>query len=269
MHRWKGEGMKKWSKVIGVLAVAAVAALCLAACGGGGGSAASSSSAAKAYDPIYVVTNWKMYSNMGDGNPVLTGEWVMEYDEHGNNTKQTITNINPTTNEKQESVSTWSDFDANGYPAKFVNAQGATSTTKWTVENGQAVSAGSDMSTSEFAYYDDGKLKSQVIEYPDRKVTVEYDENGRQTSQVTEGGEHPSTTEMTWTLDDKGFVTGLSRTSTMANGEANTDNFTVECDENGNIVKVIRDGVLAYEFEYQKIDNPSTWAWVKSFNPRF
>ena len=265
--------MKKWSKVIGVAVVAAMAALCLAACGGGGSSsgsaAASSSGSANAYEPIYVVTKWSSYSNLGEGSePVLTSEWTFEYDEHGNNTKQIVKNLDPVSNEWDEAALTWSDFDEYGYPGTYVGRDGNTTKNEWTIEDGHAVKNVSSTSTVEYTYYDDGKLKTQVITYEDRKVTVGFDENGRQVSQVTEGGDYPSKGESVWVLDDQGNVVSVTRTTTMEKtGQTMSNEYTFENDENGNITKVYRDGVLCEELEYQKIDNPSTWAWVGSWNP--
>lgn len=269
--------MKKLSKIIGIAFVAAFAALCLTACGGGSGSAASSGSSAAAHEPIYVIKHVTMYSYMMDENGTVTetweaGSWDYEYDDHGNKTQWTATNINPNTKESQTNTYVYSDYDENGYAGATVQPDGTSSTTEWTVEDGHAVkNASSTGSTAEFTYYADGKLKSQHIVYNDgRDVIVEYDENGRPSHQVIEGGQYPQTIDYAWTLDDQGRAVSSKRTTTMTNtGEVHENEMTYEYDENGNISTVYTNGAMSQELEYQKIDNPSTQAWISSWIPQF
>lgn len=270
--------MKKLSKIVGIAFVAAFAALCLTACGGGSGSAVSSGSSTAAYEPIYVIKHVTMYGNVIDGvtgtvtEHYEAGSWDYEYDEHGNRTQWTVTNINPNTNESQTSKYTYSNHDENGYAGSSVMPDGTTSTTEWTIEDGHAVkSVSSTGSTAEFTYYPDGKMKSQHIVYDDgRDVTVEYDENGRPAHQVIVGGDYPQTMDYVWTLDDQGRAVSVKRTSTMTNtGEAHESESTYEYDEDGNISTVYTNGAVSHEIEYQKIDNPSTQAWISSWIPQF
>ena len=132
-------------------------------------------------------------------------------------------------------------------------------------------STSSTGASCEYTYYADGKLKSQHIVYDDgRDITVEYDENGRPAHQVTEGGDYPQTIDYAWTVDGQGHVTGLTRTTNMtATGDVRSDEITFDCDEDGNITASYMGGALATEFEYQKIENPSTNAWVSSWIPQF
>ena len=185
--------------------------------------------------------------------------------------KQVLEATDPQTNEDKTTTSTWADFDEYGYPGTFDNGNGQVTKTEWTVEDGHAVKSTSDTYTAELSYYADGKLKSQVLDYGDNgKVMVSYDENGRQVSTVNEGGENPNTFEKTWILDDKGNVTGYIGVSKMEkSGMTSTTERTCECDANGNVIAVKDGDVTVVELEYQKIDNPSTWAWIKSFNPQF
>lgn len=272
--------MKKLSKIIGIAFVAAFAALCLTACGGGSGSgsAVSSSGAANAYEPIYVIKHVTMYGNVFDEtvgtvtDHYEAGSWDYEYDEHGNRTQWTATNINPNTNESKTNKYTYSDFDENGYAGSSVSADGTSNTTEWTIEDGHAVkSVSSAGTTAEFTYYPDGKMKSQHIVYGDgRDVTLEYDENGRPAHQVTVGGEYPQTIDYAWTLDDQGRAVSSTRTTTMTNtGEVHENETTYEYDENGNMSVVYFHGAVSHEIEYQKIDNPSTQAWISSWIPQF
>ena len=275
--------MKKFGKIVGIAFLAAFAVLCLTACGGGGGSASgsaasSSDSAANAYEPIYVIKHVTMYSNTYDESAgeitehLKTGSWDYEYDEHGNRTKWVATNTNPQTNESQTNTYTYSDFDENGYAGSSLGADGTKSTTEWTIEDGHAVKSVSTSGvTCEYSYYADGKLKSQRFVYDDgRDTTVEYDENGRPAHQVTVGGDHPQTVDYEWTLDDQGRAVSSKRTSTMTDtGEVHESESTYEYDENGNISAVCFHGAVSQEIEYQKIDNPSTNAWVSSWISQF
>lgn len=273
--------MRKLTKIAVAAAMAALVAVCLAACGGSssaGGSAASSSASAASYDPIYVVKHVTLYSNTYDmtTNTVTEhkegGSWDYEYDEHGNRTQWTATNINPNTNESQTNKYTYSDFDEFGNAGSSVGADGTKSTTEWTIEDGHAVKGVSSAgSTFEYTYYADGKLKSQHIVRDDgQDVTVEFDENGRQAHQVTVGGDYPQTIDYEWTLDDQGRAVSKKVTTTMTDtGQVNEQEYTYELDENGNISTVYFHGEVSHEIEYQKIDNPSTWAWISSWVPQF
>lgn len=273
--------MRKLTKIAVAAAMAALVAVCLAACGGGsssaGGSAASSSASAASYDPIYVVKHVTMYSSMLDESGKATetwesGSWDFEYDEHGNRTQWTATSINPQTNESQTNKYTYSDFDENGYVGSYVTPDGTKITTEWTIEDGHAVkSVSSSVQTIEYTYYADGKLKSQhIVRDEGQDVTVEFDENGRQAHQVTVGGDYPQTIDYEWTLDDQGRAVSKKATTTMTDtGQVNEQEYTYELDENGNVSTVYMNGAVSQEIEYQKIDNPSTWAWISSWVPQF
>ena len=255
--------MRKTGLFISFLLIMAFAVTCLGACGSGAGEASSSQSRG----PVYLVKHQSWYIETRD-DPYMTA--TNEYDEFGNMTKRTIETITDfSTNKKETTVLTYSEFDNDGYWAKSTNSKGDVITWENTIENGHATKrSNSDGATTEYAYYDDGKMKSLKTLIGDARTIIEYGENGLPESGSTEGTSAPEKSEYTWEFDDKGFIKGFTRTSDIT-GKTETSEYTAECDDDGNVILVYSNGKVSQKIEYQKIENPSTYAWVNSWHGCF
>jgi YD repeat-containing protein len=248
--------MRKFGVALAIIALAAVSAFGLAACGGGG----------VAQGPIYLVAKSTTYYSDGS----VLSESSYEYDEHGNLLKQVYSSTSVYDHETDETmVLEYGGYDENGYYDTTTSGSGDTSTWEWTIKDGHAVSSTDDQgNTTEYTYYDDGKLKSAVTLRGSERSTIEYDENGRILSIVTEGGDTSYMSTHEWQIDDDGNVEAYSSASKFGDGDVSTFSYRTQCDENGNIIYVYDadDGDLWEVYEYIKIDNPSTYAWIRSFD---
>ena len=261
--------MKKIARIVTVVALCTVAALAFAACGGSSSGAAANSqgasqgaSSVEAVEPAYVVSKMTMYQ---DGKETATIEY--EVNESGSVTEST------TIANGETRVTKASDFNELGYATKSSNDNGE-STNEFTIENGQVVKQvttfkGNDGQTStytiEYAYHDNGMLKSRITDDQNRVASQSYDENGY----ITESSNEPkaediigSTMSYTWEMDANGVPTSVTQevkaSDSSSEAGAATKTMKVECDEAGNLVKRYNeDGSLAVEYEYVKIDNPN------------
>ena len=255
--------MKKINALIAVGILGALLAVCLAGCGGSGSASASASgsaSSAAASEPVYLVSKRTMYDN--NGNVAFVTEYT--YDDQGRSLKVHSTSPANEGNSGIDQTREYSDFTPEGRYQKVTSSDGQEWTYTYTVENGQVTkSENSAGETSEYEYYGNGTPKRYTTTSENGETIIEFDENGYQTSSVLtpkKEGFYGGETVFEWTFDEAGKPVSCIRetTSTMpGNGQTNREEFTIACDDEGNIVKITNsDGNVVSELEYVKIDNP-------------
>ena len=250
----EGVVVRKIGIVVACATVTVMLAFGLAGCGG---------EATKG--PVYLKSKQTYYdTSSGEVQSELT--WT--YDAKGNKVKRLTKTVRNGSEVNVED--SYGDFDQDGYPATHSSKSGTDlidSTYEYTKENGRVVKAvESDGSEDVYTYYDDGKVKTR--EHTSKsgwKNLYEYDESGyviKNESSGDSGGDSKST--VMWTKDNNGIPTNMVFNSTSSGKSQVPISYTLQCDDNGNIIRAYTSlGKLYEEVEYTKIDSPSLAAWVE------
>lgn len=202
-----------------------------------------------------------------------------ENDDHGNGTK--ITQNMP----GADPYVTNYEFDDDGYLLSMSiegDEENAVTYTPEKDEQGRLVKlTGSDGTTQEYTYYDNGDIKtssysgSNYGEDPEgnwvqsgtfTNVTT-YDEEGLPIESVYDG-EVRQTTKYTYERDESGKIVKMKTTVEVASGDSEEPEVSeyesvVECDDNGNVIRIEEQGE-GYSYvtmaEYVEVTDPSPWA---------
>ncbi len=145
--------MKRLSVAFVVVLIAVLGTVSLVACSGSTSSTGGSSA-----NSIYLIKTKTMYSKADGATSIV---YENEYDEHGNLTKATTTSPKNGDMSSQFTTCEYGGFDENGYYSFTELTNGNKTTYEWTIENRHATKLKTrNGTTSEFEYYNDGKLKS-------------------------------------------------------------------------------------------------------------
>ena len=234
----------------------ALAITCVGCSNGDGGSTEIGSGDVTELDAVYLPVKTTTYYSDGD----KLSDYMVEYDEHGNvlGWKSVIYPYDSSDPDVSEKSFSSSDYDEFGYLQKWDGPSGEmTYSYKW--EDGKVVEAkGSNDSVSKYTYGEKGYIETDETTWEGNTILVTYDEDG-----YIIGTKGPNlTTTYTWTKDDKGHPTSITAINSATSA---AEKYTMECDENGNIVTVFNaDGNLYKEYEYTLIENPSEHAWLEA-----
>lgn len=259
--------MRKVSRAIFAVALIGAMAFVLVACGGGSGSvsggageSSASESAAGSETPkeYYAITKSVFYAEDGS----VRGESVYDRDEHGN----AVTNTS--TSGDNEQVVKY-ECDENGYTTSITQPDGETITYEMTLDGDKLLkTVGSNGAITEYAYHENGLPSEVVSSFGDEFTNVKsYDENGYLVEMDVsfKGGDSENKVVMgyEWELDEAGnpvsiTVTEKETTENSTAGNLRPGKYAIECDANGNILKISdEDGNAILEHEYVKVDDPS------------
>lgn len=273
--------MKKISKVACAIALAGAMAFVLVACGGSSGSSGSGSAASEsgsavsesaassdAAKDVYVVTKATYYQEDG----TVRGATTSELDEHGNAVQQTSLGGGG----NNENVMKY-EFDENGYTIAMIQPDGQKVTYETTLDGDKPVKVvGSNGATTDYQYYDNGMPKEAVSQFGDEyKHVISFDENGYMTTRevafMAEDSKEEAAMAYAWEFDESSNPVSLTVTETKVSegtsiGALSAGAYTIECDADGNIVKVANaeNGNTVIELEYTRVDNPSAFCRLNS-----
>lgn len=215
---------------------------------------------------VYLLKKVTSYDD--DGNIVYTQK--RSFDAHGNVTKVTYTEGGETEESQAVTVSEdYSDFTDDGY-AQTITSEYGKVTRSYTQEDGKLIEKTTpeedEGSTTTYEFYPSGILKSKTEvtkqdEETTTTTTTTYYEQGYIASIETTGGKEYFAS-YTWTFDAIGNPIDYHK-YVKGNG-SDESYYYVETDGKGNIASINRakDGQAIYEYEYQKISNPSKAAFV-------
>lgn len=261
--------MKKISKVAFTAALVGAMALVLVACGGSSSGSAASESAASsdATQDVYAMTKATFYEEDGTVKEVDT----YERDEHGNTVQQT-TQMHLGGNDTESVVKY--ETDENGYTVALTQPDGQEVTYEITLDGDKPLkSAGSNGAVTEYQYYDNGMVKEITSQFSDEYTgVISYDEDGylkERASSFKNGNK--ANIAYTWEFDGSNnpasiTVEEIEKSEDVSVGGLSAGKYTIECDADGNIVKVAKadSGDVVFEREYAKVDNPSACCRLNS-----
>lgn len=237
----------------------------LAACGNNSESSSKSNDSQSASNSaVYALSSAIYY----DSNGKVTSETKNEYNDKGNLVKQHIVSQSES-GDKIEATIVTDDFNDEGYPQKSTRVDlNETAEVSYAIENGHAIETKVNSITSiTSTYYPNGAMQSQTNYGKNGKDllrVVEYDENGY-TTKMTNYGDTTSNLTYEWSFDDNGYAKGCEIKASSPDAPTTMSySLAVECDEHGNIIRMLRDGKLYADLSYVKIENPSVNTWVES-----
>jgi len=174
--------------------------------------------------------------------------------------------------EESNTYITYEGINEDGYPEKmYTSANGSSSSVsyEYQVDNNQVIKrTASDGSYEDYTYYPDGKLKTSYQYSETSQSSRKYDEDGYLSSQVFTSSSGKTTSDYQWKFDSQGTPTEVAVNQDFGslNIDSSTTTFSLQCDENGNIVREYNeDGSLISEYEYTRIDNPCAAAIIESY----
>lgn len=258
VQRPKRGGIPHACLLISVL-IACMVVVAMGACSGG----------AAHKGPVYLMKRATTYYSNGDPLSVM----ARTYDESGNLLTRTNSFEKTKYSDGSKNTTTFGEYDAAGCNGTWASDTGDKGTVSWEYSGNLPTKTVNNETGEEttYEYYSDGRMKSQVSILGTRRTTAAWDYDKHTYDTETVGGEYPEESHWTWETDDKGNIVAYSCTtsSTYTEGKRETYNYKTQCDENGNIVTVWKDGALWATLEYDKIDNPNLMAWVSSNKPVF
>ena len=227
--------------------------------------------------PVWLVVHRTQTLASTDGESSV--DITYENDDHGNATK--ITQNMPGADPYVMNYA----FDDDGYLLSMSIEGDEASAVTYTPEKderGRLVKlTGSDGTTQEYTYYDNGDIKtgsysgSNYGEDPEGNVVqsgtftnvTTYDEEGLPIESVYDG-EVKQTTKYTYERDENGKIVKVKTTVEVVSDdseepELNEYESVVECDDNGNVIRIEEQGE-DYSYvtttEYVEVADPSPWS---------
>ena len=224
-------------------------------------------------DPLDSKTVWlpameTHYEYDGNGNVSSKDVYSYDYDEHGNAKTLNIIRAQGTSLER-ESTTSFSEYDTSGYPHSKTDEEGKV--TEYDVqldERGRAVSLTDNNGSLNpdhvgYTYWDSGAVMVERAS-TDASGTMEYDEYGYLVQTASSG----AAVSYTWTFSKNGTPVKCLEQKTLAMKDAIPAadvEYSLECDEHGNIVRVLQDGKAVCEMTYVEIKEPSISAKLAAY----
>lgn len=254
--------MCKLGKVILATALICTIALAATACANnsGGSTEGESTDSAEATDGVFAVSKIVYYPESRS----FSGSATYDLDEHGNVQKSTVV--------KGSLQGVWEyELDENGFATNVVQPDGQEDLAlKTTLEGGKpSKTEKPDGEITEYRYHDNGMPSETVTKVGDSYTKVSsYDENGYLTEEgatyVSTESEMETVVDYAWEFDESGNPVSVTLTEAKVDERLSLNSlpagkYTVECDTDGNIVRVFNaeSGMIVNEYEYVWIDNPS------------
>lgn len=250
--------MRNFGKAALVAAFIGTMAFILVACSSGGSSASGNAASTEAPSGVFVASKIVRYQEDGS----VLGSTAYDLDEHGNTVTGTSVNGDNKSVVKYER-------DENGYTTKITQPDGQEITYESTFDGDKLMKVvGSNGAISEYQYHTNGIPSKMTTNFGDEFSNVSsYDENGYLTEKniVFKAGDsaNEATIDYTWEFDGSNNPVSLTVTETKAGENISdglpTGKYTIECDADGNIVKITNaeSGKTILEYEYTKVDDPS------------